>query len=135
MVNFGTSLIVGLASVAPGVATVQATEIIYLVKRMSSSHGFGPSFYDYEALVTPMHTRSTLTLNPQPFTATFGDGNYANFNLYHPENYPFAPAGTTTTMYKTFNCNIIDIGRTLWDCGPGGGSTCYATAQFYCLPA
>ncbi|KAJ3306771.1 hypothetical protein HDU76_004763 [Blyttiomyces sp. JEL0837] len=157
MVNFGTSLLVGLASVAASVASVQATEIIYLVTSLYSSHGFGGGDYNrYEAWYYGDANKSCVgcnalpdavgiiqgvnanvgTFNPyaQSFTATFPDGNYANFNLYQPENYAFAPAGYTTTMYKTFNCNI-DNGRTLWDCGVGGGSTCYAKAQFYCLPA
>ncbi|KAJ3286764.1 hypothetical protein HDU76_007935 [Blyttiomyces sp. JEL0837] len=155
MVNFGTSLFVGLASMAASVATVQATEIIYLVKNFYSGHGFGGDFDNYEAcyadankscngcnafadargiISSPNPNVNSFDPYAQSFTATFSDGNYANFNLYHPDNYPFAPAGTTTTMYKTFNCNI-DNGRKLWDCGPGGGSTCYATAQFYCLPA
>ncbi|KAJ3306772.1 hypothetical protein HDU76_004764 [Blyttiomyces sp. JEL0837] len=155
MVNFGTSLIVGLASVAASVATVQATEIIYLVTDLLSLHGNPGGYNRYEACYGDANkscvgcnalpdavgiiqgvNANVGTFNPyaQSFTATFPDGNYANFNLYQPENYPFAPAGTTTTMYKTFNCNI-DNNRVLWDCGPGGGSTCTARAQFYCLPA
>ncbi|KAJ3306770.1 hypothetical protein HDU76_004762 [Blyttiomyces sp. JEL0837] len=116
MVNFGTSLLVGLASVATSVFTVQATEIIYLVTSFFSDHGFGNSdFNRYEAwylpdaigsISYPDPTVGTFDPYAQPFTATFPAGNYANFNLYQPDNYAFAPAGYLDTMYKTFNCNI-----------------------------
>ncbi|KAJ3331417.1 hypothetical protein HDU76_003250 [Blyttiomyces sp. JEL0837] len=153
MVNFGTSIIVGLASLAASIVTVQA-EIIYLVEHKMSSHGMGPSGYDsYEAWYYRDESKScqgcntfpdaigiikgvdpdSRSFNPyaQEFTAHFDDGNYATFDLYQPENYDFAPAGTTTTMYHSFNCNI-DNGRPLYECND---KLCGGYAKFYCLPA
>ncbi|KAJ3306773.1 hypothetical protein HDU76_004765 [Blyttiomyces sp. JEL0837] len=142
---------------AASVSTVQAGgEIIYLVATATNPYTYYSAWYPSVTPI-PKHTidnfsdwdRSSgsqctpdavgdIPQNPatnplyfySPFTATFPDGNYANFNLYYADG-DFAVSGTTTTMYKTFTCHK-DNGRILASTFNINTGT-VTRAQFYCV--